>query len=707
MKSVSENIINEKRFNDVLNIWRGKIDCVISGAGISMPSGCPSGDQLKVVLWDMICMAYEDTVPFKPSIEKALPKIVSDYFRMEQLVDRLYLGDEKNKTKFNYAFHGAYKLLLYGYKPNCNHWYITHTNSVKHILTLNMDLLLEETISEKHSKEVVHLHGTADNRESISTTPTEYFEGLPQEQKAKFREAVEGKTVLVVGYSGRDIDVMPLFVDYPPEKIIWLQYAPDNATKELAPEVKNLIFQLRPKVEVIYGETELFLHALSNSEFPEKNFPSSSVPSGKSLEELAEQLAVDVDFEHRNIAVAMVLYELREFKAMRNVLETKCENPDMEYQRRKLLSRLEKNEGHCDIARRHLRALPFSPTWLKNAIEIIDTYRRQNSVAKTSVISYITYYYIKLIRCFFQRYRDKLNLPYAKLTLQLARLASLAGNMKKSKKYLNYLCQMFFECSMDEYCREKLDWRPACKIYGAYTLSLFHERASMVYLAMCEYDQASFCAERYLDISQYSQPSIQALAWRSVLTVLMEKAIMALSPLHKDFDKQFKEYQKVKLDQYLSEQNRIWHVILEAGNAMLTGRFSCDEIIKTFETASNTNEAYSDLIHSTMLVCWYAMNEKKGDVSSEVAHLLPKNIIKRHFCFKNYIHWLRMIRTAFSLRYTGGYKYKKKTLQRAEHFFQRTKCLSLAHNAAFLLNKIAYRERLTESELLRIILILP
>jgi len=707
-----EEETKEAQFHRVLAESIGKIECIVSGAGVSFLSKCPSGDQLKGFVWDMLTDSFQDEPVIRQRLKDARNKIVdSSYFRMEQLVHLMYMNDESNKKRYHYAFHYAYQVLACGYRPNRNHWYITHAENVQELLTLNMDDLIEKAQETGDDRRVVHLHGVATDPKNIKTTPDEYFQELPE--RASFQQAVEGKTVLVVGYSGRDVDVMPLFEDYHPRKLIWLNHDPGDPPSV---ELLRLHDRLKGTVDfpIIYGDTELFLAGITGRACPKKflNPGGPGDPVGDTerrvqatQEALAKKLSAS-NGEYRKLVACMALAELNENDSIRVILDCKFRARDYERRRRKQLSRVEKNEWNYKASRKHLRAVPFTRRWMEGAVERGDTYRLENRLALATIHCRAAYHYVRVIcRLPVIGKQDDLRKTYVKLNHQLIRGATLSGRIKGSLKLLERTCQAVFGISLEAYFRNLPDWKKACSQYGAYIVSLFHERLSMVYLALQKYPTALFCADRYLEMVQYSQPSMVPLAWRTVLSVMMEGWLFTQEK-NPALEKRFLEYRDKCPPEYLSGQNQAWLTIMEAEYAMLTGDFSWGEWAEKFSGDIKTTEKYSALIIRIMLICWESLRDGRWDVADQLSLCLPRCFENRVFA-QNYRHWLHMLSAAFLLYHGKPAQSYAKRLKKAERYFRGTRSLSMMSNASFLLEKASGGERISEKELLRVIFVMP
>jgi hypothetical protein len=63
---------------------------------------------------------------------------------------------------------------------------------------------------------------------------------LPDDVRDRFVDAVEGRRVLVMGYSGRDFDVFPELVANPPARLVWLMHPGSSLVTEVEAELKRL-----------------------------------------------------------------------------------------------------------------------------------------------------------------------------------------------------------------------------------------------------------------------------------------------------------------------------------------------------------------------------------------------------------------------------------------------------------------------------------
>jgi hypothetical protein len=203
-----------------------EFDAVFVGAGISKspPTLLPDGDELARIVWE----ALIGSLP--PALQKwtvgASAQLEADRheqhtvsndrhdLRLEQLLEVLASAVPLK------VLVGVYRILD-GAAPNTIHTILGRPElNLGCVLTVNMDTVIDEVAG----KRVVHLHGRQDRPGTIMTTISQYLRGLPPELDREFAQAVEGKRILVLGYSGRDRDIAEAFLRHPPSLLHWLQH---------------------------------------------------------------------------------------------------------------------------------------------------------------------------------------------------------------------------------------------------------------------------------------------------------------------------------------------------------------------------------------------------------------------------------------------------------------------------------------------------
>ncbi|TXK18682.1 SIR2 family protein [Homoserinibacter sp. GY 40078] len=226
---------------------------VVSGAGISRswPSELPDGDQLAALAWRLVADRAEALYPrLGAVIGEAERRIASsaDGLRLEQLMAVMARDVPLD------VLAGVYGVMDDAL-PNTDHRTLVSAGRVDHF-TLNMDSLLERAAEGAGSIiSLVHLHGIHFDPSSIITTIEQYLDGLPEPLSSALAEALTGREVLVVGYSGRDRDVLPMFLRYPPARLTWLVHRRDGEPEmdrdhdeDLEPEAAEMLARLRERI---------------------------------------------------------------------------------------------------------------------------------------------------------------------------------------------------------------------------------------------------------------------------------------------------------------------------------------------------------------------------------------------------------------------------------------------------------------------------
>jgi hypothetical protein len=200
-------------------------DTILTGAGVSMlsPSDLPSGDELALHLWSAVVECYGSPALAAirdESLGRGWPAGgKAGGIRLEQLVELLAVDDDDERTKL-VAVYG----LLKGALPNIQHEAIARL-APRNLVTLNMDLLHECATHPRSTAdfEVLHLHGDVDHYATIKTAIGQYDSQLDAQVASQLEEALTGKRVLVIGYSGRDTDVIPILARANPAYVEWYE----------------------------------------------------------------------------------------------------------------------------------------------------------------------------------------------------------------------------------------------------------------------------------------------------------------------------------------------------------------------------------------------------------------------------------------------------------------------------------------------------
>jgi tetratricopeptide (TPR) repeat protein len=116
--------------------------------------------------------------------------------------------------------------------PNYNHFALAVADVMT--ITTNQDILIENAAERlKVSADVLHLHGRCDRPASVITLISQYVAGLPRATVRRLREKLRARHVLVLGYSGRDRDVMDVLEQSDVAYVQWVQHTGSSMSPEL------------------------------------------------------------------------------------------------------------------------------------------------------------------------------------------------------------------------------------------------------------------------------------------------------------------------------------------------------------------------------------------------------------------------------------------------------------------------------------------
>lgn len=251
----SNNTYHRAVANGLLN---GKVVVCGSGISIDAPSHLPNGDRLAAELFDLVCTT--GPLVFPPSalaaVRLQLPRSqrgLWEGLRLELVFDILARELDPRVLVQIYG-------LLRSTIPNRNHYGILLARP-RAVLTTNQDMLLEKAarVIGGTTPDVLHLHGRCDRPSTIVTLISQYVRGLQPKIGDALQSSVLGRDVVVLGYSGRDRDVMPALIAARPRSVLWIQHRSDVAS---APELDELKAQLpRRTVTVLRRHTSSWIRA--------------------------------------------------------------------------------------------------------------------------------------------------------------------------------------------------------------------------------------------------------------------------------------------------------------------------------------------------------------------------------------------------------------------------------------------------------------
>lgn len=340
---------------------------VLTGAGISRdpPSNLPDAATLALEVWG----ALRDSLPnvIDSVLEAKVRSRLGDV-RMEQFLELL----TKKGTIPTEIIVDVYQRVG-GVAFNENHLRLAALQT-KHF-TVNMDTLIEDAGKDVN---VTHLHGRWDDPTSIRTTVAQYSRGLDNQMRSEFCDAMRDSTVLVIGYSGRDTDVMPIIEENPPKRLVWV--GPDMSTWEYE------VVALQKRYDRgDFGQDYFFEpREQTAGEYLPLLIPNVPTPTGYTVPRrpprLQERLQKETETSQRIVAVGRLLFDLGLDSEVKDLLEQQRFQGPLEIARRKILARSLARREEPDAALKLLHQRPsrlseFGP-WLRNATEIDSISRR-------------------------------------------------------------------------------------------------------------------------------------------------------------------------------------------------------------------------------------------------------------------------------------------------------------------------------------------
>jgi len=130
------------------------------------------------------------------------------------------------------------------------------------IITVNQDLLLERAaLLLRRKPNVLHLHGRCDRIVTIVTLISQYLGGLERSVLRRFRREISGANVVVVGYSGRDRDIMPALLAAKPKSVTWIHHTDPKShqSPDFSAELERAQRVLGRKLKIIETDTTAWL----------------------------------------------------------------------------------------------------------------------------------------------------------------------------------------------------------------------------------------------------------------------------------------------------------------------------------------------------------------------------------------------------------------------------------------------------------------
>jgi tetratricopeptide (TPR) repeat protein len=277
----------------------------LCGAGASQGSGLPDGQALAVLAFDHVWAganvypaaaldAVHDALRWPPAGEPRL--------RLELILDLM-----AKEIKAD-VLAGIYSVLL-GASPCLAHYTLAAAGMP--IVTTNQDELIEDAaIKLGVTADVMHLHGLASRPQSIVTMLSQYVDGLSPPIAQQLRDRLTCCHLVVLGYSGRDLDIMPHLYRAP--RVTWLHFQPAGGGPPPAMEVRALHAFLGRRMRIVAHPAPV-LWLLNRLPVAAKNATLSAAPAGPvvaaspSLSGEALRAFAKLPLVQRRLAIARVL----------------------------------------------------------------------------------------------------------------------------------------------------------------------------------------------------------------------------------------------------------------------------------------------------------------------------------------------------------------------------------------------------------------
>ena len=330
---------------------------VITGAGISRdaPADLPGAEDLTLEVWNALASSFDPTID--PGLDAAVRRRLGS-MRMEQVLELVTQGRALPVRLVVNVYRRVGNAAF-----NENHLRLAALD-VQHF-TLNMDSLIEDA---GPGARVVHLHGRWNRPKTIRTTVGHYSRGLSRRLTHRFGRALKGSNVLVIGYSGRDLDVITMFGRYRPAFITWVNRDPEEWEREVQ-HLRAEYDRDSPdhfKVEPLWAGEYLPTLVLT---VPIPGPRRKDAPETGLEDDIAK-----ISPERRSLAVAQLLFGMGLFDELHALLDGQTFRGAVEIRRRKILARTLSREGRFDDALGMLRSPPKRASevgpWLMNVNEV-------------------------------------------------------------------------------------------------------------------------------------------------------------------------------------------------------------------------------------------------------------------------------------------------------------------------------------------------
>lgn len=307
-------------------IWKAKNEhekiTVITGAGISMSSGLPGGQELNEYILSALCKDwYSGTSHLDISSSIPLETIfqaLSDY-RLESLIQSVIHSLDSTEIS---QTHRALSLDL-------------QSGKIDNAITFNFDCLQEKSLTgtplietinygktvlkkykgnEDTSFNLIKLHGTSEQDGII--TFSEYITGFSSSVQKLLKDILKNKCILILGYGGWDYDFTQIlksliFDGIYPKEVIWIdKYFPEKGGRT---DLINLLTSAGSIVQKIEEDFENLL-GLKTEESKTKTSYCLTPKSIRLLDniplETKKKILIQLSFQQSNVSISKdIIYQ--------------------------------------------------------------------------------------------------------------------------------------------------------------------------------------------------------------------------------------------------------------------------------------------------------------------------------------------------------------------------------------------------------------
>jgi len=339
------NLINMEDFID--NMINNEDLIFFVGSAISkfQPTNISEGKQLNMKLFK--ALTYDNKDKFLEQYNETFSKFnnTSDEFGcipLERLISKINSFYKKHTAKnpldyFNY---------LKNVKPNMIHKIlldITFKKKNKIILTTNFDCAFENVelkginiipitylniqnfnnnIYNDYVK-IIKLHGSFDNQETVIMSLERESIGLKKELQDLLHKLLENKSICFIGYSGNDIDILPILINIKFKEIYWLRRTKtfDKNAKDKFIKSRVGIFLEKNKTYLCENNIIKIFNHINQNVYKNKynNLPDNIIEEDV-YNNFVFDINTDIPLPYRYLLISDVFIDLLQFKISEKIL---------------------------------------------------------------------------------------------------------------------------------------------------------------------------------------------------------------------------------------------------------------------------------------------------------------------------------------------------------------------------------------------------